>query len=140
MDNIFCDILSFVSNTAISGITWDLMKSKGEKLISSFKKNVFRSVISEDECKDFLEKLFIEKKKNYNIWNDVEDAFKSSFGDKYDFDDFKIYFETWLKENKSEFENLKSSQSFNDASIHINKQVSSGNGKIINAAGIVNIY
>lgn len=33
MDNIFCDILSFISNAAISGITLGLMKSKWEKLL-----------------------------------------------------------------------------------------------------------
>ena len=105
---ILCAIASCVQDSAISGITWDILKVIGGKIITSFKRIFLekKSFKDEEQAEKFLK--MISEKESYNEDNPLEDVwnmYKRCTQEKAT-EEFKNEFESWLKENANEFQKL----------------------------------
>lgn len=131
-------VLSFVGASLASGITWDLLKYSGEKIITNFKSDFLKEGIfdKDSDCEEFIEEIAkkqsISKKRPFNdigsVYNEITD--KSE-------EEFVKHFEKWIKQNYKLFEELVQQKSTQNVSVKIEHQENSGNGTIINA-GIIN--
>lgn len=135
--NILEAILHFSGASIASGITWDLLKGSGERIIYSFKKKFIdnKYFSNESECDEFLKKILVKKpnsernpfKDAQNIYEDIIVRYKEDFTDN---------FKQWINENKKDFEKIVNNTS-QHVSVKIEHQENNGSGTIINA-GIIN--
>lgn len=137
--SILSAILVFVGSSTASGITWDILKTSGKKLIDSFRKrfvekNYFNN---ENESEEYLRRLATEenicKSNPYASAGLVYEDLCHDNSDK-----FIPELEQWIRENKDQFENITSINKQSGV-IKIKKQVNMGSGKIINA-GVYNEF
>lgn len=135
-------LAGFTGTSIAGGITWDLLKLSGVKIIQSFKnkfgkgdKKYFRK---DDDCENFLKDL-VEKNPNSkkNPYKDVCNIYED-YTDTPD-DSFIGEFKEWIEDNKENFEQMKNI-TLQTASVRINKQINTGSGKIVNAGIINNNY
>lgn len=133
-------VLGFMGSSITSGITWDIIKTSGEKIINKFVNNFIKSgsFKNEDESKSFLKMIAdnnaISKKKPFN---DVKSIYEEIT--EKDSTEFIELFEKWIKDNFNEFEKLQQDGYKQSVSVKIEYQENNGSGKIINA-GIINNY
>lgn len=135
-------LAGFTGTSIAGGITWDLLKLSGVKIIQSFKnkfgkgdKKYFRK---DDDCESFLKDL-LEKNPNSkkNPYKDVRNIYED-YTDTPD-DSFIGEFKEWIEDNKDNFEQMKDII-LQTASVRINTQINTGSGKIVNAGIINNNY
>lgn len=137
--SILGSILFFAGSSTASGITWDILKTSGKKLINSFRKrfaekNFFNNENESEECmRRLATEECISKNNPYASAGLVYQDLSLNNSDK-----FIPELERWIMENKNEFENIMSINK-QSGMIKINKQVNMGSGKIINA-GVYNEF
>lgn len=125
---ILCEVVSFVWNSATSGITWDIMKGIGGKIITSFKRTFLekKSFKDEKQAEEFL-KMICEKeclnKKNplQDVWTVYE-----NYVEKDATEQFKNEFQNWLKENINEFQKLSEKSNSSTGTVAIGTQTITG--------------
>lgn len=131
-------ILTFTRSSIASGITWDVLKCGGEKIISLFKKQFIKngSFNEESQCDEFFESIAniqtISKKKPYIDVNSIYEEISGETGEK-----FIEIFKQWITDNIDQFDNLLEKSKMQKVSVKIEHQENSGSGTIINA-GIIN--
>lgn len=141
MKTIFLSILSFTFNSALSGITWDILKQKGEKLIENFKiKTLSKEYFNnEDDCYKFLEILFKKQATSTKRpLNDLRIEYEELTNKDYT-KEFEDLFIEWIKENKNFF-NENTSNNINQVGVvNINaEQTATDGGQIYNIANQYN--
>lgn len=130
-------VLSFAGASIASGLTWDLLKLSGQKLIQGFQKKFIENKCfqNESECDQFFEGISTKAPNSKkNPYRDVRSIYEDIAEDGRD--DFIALFEQWLGENTEEFKKIESTGS-QHVSVHIGRQENHGAGTIVNA-GIIN--
>lgn len=135
--NVLGQILISAGINVASNITWSVLKTSGEAIITKFKDRFGnnKKFKTEEDCQKFLEKLA------NGTCDDVMGAFlyiSSSYKEvtKNEDGNFAEEFLAWIKENESDF--IKLGETTNQtSSIKIGKQTNSGSGTIVNT-GIMN--
>lgn len=135
--SILSAILVFVGSSTASGITWDILKTSGKKLIDSFRKRFVEKKYfnTENEAEEYLERLATQenlcKSAPYASARLVYEDLCHDNSDK-----FIPELEQWIRENRDQFKNITSINKQSGV-IKIEKQINWGSGKIINA-GVYN--
>jgi len=140
METIFMSIFTYVAGSTLSGITWDVIKGSGEKVIDSFKtkfkdKSYFKC---DDEYEKFL-KIIFEKQSNSKKrpFNDLKTEFEEFTDIDYSNEVEKIFSE-WILENESFLRKSKENSINQSGVININgQQNASSGGTIYNIANQV---
>lgn len=130
-------VLSFAGASIASGLTWDVLKYSGQKLIQGFKKKFIENKCfqTESECDQFWEDISTKAPNSKkNPYRDVRNIYEDIAEDGRD--DFMNLFEQWLGENTEEFKKIESTGS-QHVSVQIGRQENYGAGTIVNA-GIIN--
>ncbi len=138
--SILSEIVMFSTSSIVSGITWDILKKEGKKIIYSFKKRFIENKCfdEENECEECLKRLVLEESiSKSDPYASAILVYKDISG-KRTIDKFKVELEEWIGENKKELEDI-SSINRQIGSIKIGKQINKGFGKIINA-GVYNEF
>lgn len=130
-------ILSFAGASISSGITWDILKGSGQKLIMVFKEKFIEngSFTNKDECEQFL-KTIVDSSPNSkkNPYKDAQNIYEDIVN--IPMDNFIDLFKIWINENLAGFEQIRNIN-IQHVSVKIEHQQNHGQGNIINA-GIIN--
>lgn len=136
METIFISIFSYVSGSVLSGITWDVIKGSGQKIVDSFKEkfkgnNYF---INDEQCDNFLEIVFDKKSTSKKRpFNDLRVEYEE-LTDKNYTEEFECLFSDWINENKIFFEKYNNNSINQSGTININ-----GHQNVSNGGAIYNI-
>lgn len=136
---ILNSLLGFTFTSITGGVTWDILKAGGQKLIDAFVKRFTEKqyFANKEQCEEFFKTISVNGVNNKkNPYADVEGVYVS-ITDKSP-KDFCSGLKQWIEENKRELSALTDERQQN-GTITINGQINSGTGKIVNA-GIYNQY
>lgn len=132
-------LAGFTGSSIAGGLTWDILKHSGAKIIRSFKSRFAsgekKRFSGEEECEEFLKEL-AEKTPNSrkNPYKDVKIIYED-YAQNPD-EDFIAEFQQWIEASKISFEQMRDGN-VQLVSVRIGHQENTGSGTIVNA-GIIN--
>lgn len=133
METILIQVLKFLGGSAASGITWDLIKGAGNKILDGFKKHFANKKYFKDEnqAEEFFKDISLKESLNKrrpleDVWSVYDNCTGSEAPDG-----FKEEFMDWLKRNGDDFGHLEDSSASGNG-IYIQKQVNKGNAQVTN--------
>ncbi len=136
---ILNSLINFLGGSITSGITWDILKSNGLKIIDSFSTKL-RGYFNNDDkvTKEYLEKICKEiTRSNKKPFNDARTIYEEDTDNE--FENFENPLSEWIKENIREFIELSKNNINQSGTININApQTASGNSVINNVVNQVN--
>lgn len=136
---ILSSLLTFTCSSITGGLTWDVLKTGGQKLVDAFVKTFTdnQCFSNKEQCEEYLETISVNGVNNKkNPYADAENVYVSIMDKAYE--GFCSELKQWIEENRKELAALADTTQQN-GTITINGQINSGAGKIINA-GIYNNY
>lgn len=141
METIFLSIFNYALNSSLSGITWDIIKQRGEKVIGSFKRKarLINSFEKEEDADKFLEIIFKKQPTSQKRpFNDLKTEYEE-LTDKDYTEDFQKLFTDWITENKTFFNECIDRNISQSGVIYINaQQTATMGGKVYNIANQFN--
>lgn len=133
METILIQVLKFMGASAASGITWDVIKGAGGRILDAFKKHFVNGKYFKDEsqAEEFLKDISSKESLNKrhpleDIWSVYDNCTGSEASES-----FKAEFTDWMKRYGDDLGHLGDSSGCGDG-ISIQKQVNKGNAQVIN--------
>lgn len=137
MSSILEAAIAFTGTSIVGGITWDVIKDGGLKLLKSFERKFLdrNFFVDEKQCGDFIKAIATtESISEKRPFNDIRTVFEECTDKDYN-DDFQKLFIDWISENQEVFKDLNRNYNNQTATININaKQIATHNG-VINVIG-----
>lgn len=136
---IMNSVINFLGGSIASGVTWDILKSNGQKLINSFSIKLKNYFYDDDRLtKEYLEKMCKEiARSNKKPLNDARTIYEECTDN--DFKNFESSLSSWIQENIKEFQELSKNEINQSGTININApQTTNGNSVINNVVNQVN--
>lgn len=133
MGTILMEALKFIGVSAAGGLTWDIMKESGSRLLANFKKHFVNARYFKDESqaedffKDISSKESLNKRRPLeDIWSVYDNCTGTEATDL-----FKTEFIDWIKEHGDDMEHLGEC-AVQEKGFIIGKQVNKGNAQVTN--------
>lgn len=133
MGTILMEALKFIGVSAAGGLTWDIMKESGSRLLANFKKYFVNARYFKDEsqAEDFFKDISSKESLNKrcpleDIWSVYDNCTGTEASDL-----FKTEFIDWIKEHGDDMEHLGEC-AVQEKGFIIGKQVSKGNAQVTN--------
>lgn len=133
METILIEVLKFLGVSTAGGLTWDIIKETGSKLLAVFKKHFVASKYFKDETQAEYFLKCISSKESLNKRNPLEDAwsiYDRCTGEEAS-DLFKTEFVNWIKQNGEDLIHLGEC-SESATGIFIQKQINRDNANVTN--------
>lgn len=133
METILMEVLKFIGTSMAGGITWDVLKEGGSKLLAGFKNRFVNAGHFQDEslAEEFLKE--ISSRQSLNKRRPLEDVwtvYDNCTGREADVL-FQTEFKDWINHYREDLECLGKSVKLQNG-IFIQKQVNKGNAKVTN--------
>lgn len=133
MGTILMEALKFIGVSAAGGLTWDIMKESGSRLLANFKKYFVNARYFKDEsqAEDFFKDISSKESLNKrhpleDIWSVYDNCTGTEASDL-----FKTEFIDWIKGHGDDMEHLGEC-AVQEKGFIIGKQVSKGNAQVTN--------
>lgn len=133
VETILIEALKFIGASAVGGITWDIMKESGSRLLVNFKKHFVNDSYFKDEsqAEDFLRDISSKESLNKrrpleDVWSVYDNCTSTEASDL-----FKTEFIDWMKAHGEDLEHLGEC-AVQEKGFIIGKQVNKDNAKVTN--------
>lgn len=133
MPTILMEVLKFIGGSVAGGITWDIMKETGSKILTDFKSRFVKAGCFQDEnqaeCffKDISSREPLSKREPLNdVWTVYDNCTGREASDL-----FKTEFMDWIETNKETIKHLED-HTINGKSFSIQKQINKGHAQVTN--------
>lgn len=133
METILMEVLKFIGTSMAGGITWDILKENGSRILSSFKERFINAKHFQDESQAEQFLMDISSTGSLNKRRPLEDVwavYDNCTGREAD-DLFQTEFEDWIHNHKADFEHLGQEAGL-QSGISIQKQVNKDNAHVTN--------
>lgn len=133
METILMEVLKFIGTSMAGGLTWDVLKGSGSRIIASFKKRFIDAKHFQDESQveQFLKD--ISSKESLNKRHPLEDVwavYDNCTGREANVL-FQMEFKDWINNHRKDFESLGEDIGLKNG-ISIQKQVNKGHAQVTN--------
>lgn len=133
MQTILMEVLKFIGVSAAGGITWDIMKGTGSKILTDFKRHFVKVDCFQDEkqaenfLKDILTKESLNKRHPLeDIWTVYDNCTGKEASDL-----FKTEFIDWIETNEEAMKHL-GDRPIRERGIFIQRQINKGHAQVTN--------
>ena len=133
METILIEALKLIGVSAAGGITWDIIKESGHRILDNFKKHFVNARYFKDESQAEIFLKDISSKESLNkrhpledVWSVYDNCTSTEASDL-----FKTEFIDWIKEHGEDIEHL-GKYAVQEKGFIIGKQVNKGIAQVTN--------
>ena len=133
METILMEVLKFIGVSVAGGLTWDVLKENGSRILASFKQRFINAEHFRDEsqAEQFLKDISSKESLNKrHPLKDVWTVYDNCTGREANVL-FQREFEDWINNHRGDLERL-GQESVSQNGISIQKQVNKGHAKVTN--------